>query len=428
MYKLNILTSEIHGYDDILSKPVRLNNIRTRLNKVVQDSYVESSTIKAHNTVTSPTDISIETITLADDNNQYSPTFNPTINLTSLKGLYFADLYKKWNDNDKSTSSGFKDSSDSRYRSSIIELIKQTLGNPIKVDDQNGTGDDFNASRNTINHSNRLKNLETAVDTIITALFTGQGDPTIANNYNNIEDIIGSTTDASDKADITRIQKEWKTNDGFKNLNQLIYGNDSPNKDNNVIQTIIRELTGNSSVTVTNSNNFTTSTPTTFIDIFKKFLIANHYSLTESSAATSLGAPIAADEIFTLTETGILYSGQSVLNKGDLKNRNIFYAKATSDTTANMSNFAKAYHFKKNVVYQFYKTGSKFGLVNDYTEITLAANESIKIHGQNTEAYAIIRADGDGNLDIEANKVSTLVIPTIDSSSSVPTGALYIKK
>ena len=426
MYKLNILTSEIHGYDDILSKPVRLNNIRERLNKVVQDSYVVSSGVKVRNEAISPTDSSIKVVTLVNDDNKYSPTFDPAITQTSLKDLYFADLYKKWNDNDKSTSSGFTDSNEI-YRSSIIELIKQTLGNPIKVDDQEYIDSDFNASRNKINHSKRLYNLETAVDIIIEALFKGQQDNAIVDDYSNIGTIIGTTDDASDKADITRIQKEWKTNDGFKNLNQLIYGDDSPDKNNNVIQTIIRELTGNSSAIVTSSNNFTTSTPTTFIDIFKKFLIANHYSLEESSAATSLGNPIAADEIFTLTNTGILYKGQSVLSNNDLKQRNIFYANATSDTTANTNNFVKAYHFKTNVVYQFYKTGNKFGLVNDYTEITLAAGESIKIHGQNANAYATVTADGNGNLDIKANQVSTLVIPTTNSSSSAPIGALYIK-
>ena len=433
MYKLNILTSEIHGYDDILSKPIRLNNIRTRLNTVVQNSYVVSSEVKALNTATSFTKGSIKDANLSDDNNKYDSKFTPFItDKTSLKDLYFGDLYTHWNENDKSTSSGFKDNSDSKvYRSSIIELIKQTLGNPIKFDDQYGTGDDFNAPRNKISHSNRLKNLETAVDILITALFHGKADDTNAkadDTYSNLSAIIDPSDDTTNKADITHIQQEWKTNDGFKNLNQLIYGNDNPNKDNNVIQTIIRELTGNSSAT-TNSNNFITSTPTTFINIFKKFLIANHYSLEESSTAASLSAPIAADEIFTLTETGILYNNNSVLDNNDLKQRNIFYAKATSDTTANTNNFVKAYHFKANVVYQFYKTGDdKFGLVNDYTEITLATNESIKIHGQNTEAYAIIRADGDGNLDIKANQVSTLVIPTTDSSSSVPTGALYIKK
>ena len=429
MYKLNMLTSDIHGYDDILSKPVRLDNIRARLNKVVQDSYVESSTVKARNTVTSPTDTSIETITLADDNNQYSPTFNPTINLTSLKDLYFADLYKKWNDNDKSTSSGFTNSSDSKvYRSSIIELIKQTLGNPIKVDDQNGIGDDFNAPRNKINHSNRLKNLETAVDTLITALFHGKAGDTNAkadDTYSNLSAIIDFSDDTTNKADITRIQTEWKDNNGFKTLNQLIYGKGTPNESSNIIQTIIRELTGNTTAT---TSGFTTDT-LTFIDIFKQFLTINHYSNTDSATSDLNNRIIAVDEIFTLTDTGILYKGQSVLSNNDLKQRNIFYANATSDTIANTNNFVKAYHFRAGIVYQFYKTAdNKFGLVNDYTEITLAAGGSIKIHGQNAEAYAIITADGNGNLDIEANKVSTLVIPTTDSASSVPTGALYIKK
>ena len=428
MYKLNMLTSDIHGYDDILSKPVRLDNIRTRLNKVVQDLYVVSSEVKARNKASLPDDSSIENITLESDSNNYTSTFNPVIDQTSLKDLYFDDLYKPWNDNDKSTSSGFKDSSDSKvYRSSIIELIKQTLGNPIKVDNQNGTGDDFNAPRNKINHSNRLYNLETAVDTLITALFHGKADDTNAkadDTYSNLSAIIDSSDDTTNKADITRIQQEWKTNDGFKNLNQLIYGNDSPNKDNNVIQTIIRELTGNSDAT---TSGFTTDT-LTFIDIFKQFLKINHYSNTDSATSDLNSRIIAADYIFDLTSTGILYKNNSVLNNNDLNKRNIFYAKATSETTANPDNFAKAYHFKANVVYQFYKTDNKFGLVNDYTEITLAAGESIKIHGQNTEAYAIIKADGSGNLDIRANQVSTLVIPTTDSSSSVPTGALYIKK
>ena len=427
MYKLNILTSDIHGYDDILSKPVRLDNIRTRLNKVVQDSYVVSSKIKAVNTATSYTKGSIKDTNLSDDNNKYDPIFTPSItDKTSLKDLYFDDLYKPWNDNDKSTCSGFTDNSNHEvYRSSIIELIKQTLGNPIKVDGQDGTGDDFNASRNKINHSNRLYNLETAVNTIIEALFKGQEDSAIADDYNNINAIIDSSDDTTNKADITRIQTEWITNDGFKTLNRLIYGKDTPNESSNIIQTIIGELTGDSSAT---TSNFTTNT-CTFIDIFKKFLIANHYNLTESSTAVSLGTPIAADEIFTLKDNGILYGSQSVLNNNDLNKRNIFYAKATSGITAKTSNFVKAYHFKANVVYQFYKTGDdKFGLVNDYTEITLAANESIKIHGQNANAYATITADGNGNLDIKANQVSTLVIPTTDSSSSVPTGALYIKK
>ena len=248
--------------------------------------------------------------------------------------------------------------------------------------------------------------------------------------YSNLSEIIGSPDDTDEKADITRIQSEWKANNGFKTLNKLIYGGDTPNNENNVIQTIIRELTGNSSAIVTSSNNFTTSTPVTFIDTFKKFLETNHYSSLDNVTASGLNSRIiAADHIFSLTVTGILYNSESILDNVDLKERNIFYAKATNDITADTNNFVKAYHFKANVVYQFYKTDdNKFGLVNDYTEITLAASESIKIHGQNTNAYATITADGNGNLDIEANQVSTLVIPTTDSSSSVPTGALYIKK
>lgn len=431
MYKLNMLTSDIHGYDDILSKPVRLDNIRARLNKVVQDSYVESSKVKARNTVTSPTDTSIETITLVDDNNQYSPTFNPTIDLTSLKDLYFADLYTKWNSNDTSTSSGFIDSSDSKvYRSSIIELIKQTLGNPIKVSStQSDTGVDFKASRNEINHSSRLNNLETAVDTIIAALFHGKADNTNVkadDTYSNLSAIINSSDDTTNKADITRIQEEWKTNDGFKTLNKLIYGEDTPSSENNVIQTIIRELTG--AAKVDNSDSFTTSTPVTFIDTFKKFLETNHYSNLGNVTAESLNTKlIAADHIFDLNTKDISYNGSSVLNYNDLKNRNIFYAKASGDITGFTDSFVKAYKFRAGIVYQFYKTDdNKFGLVNDYTEITLAAGESIKIHGQNAEAYATITADGNGNLDITANHVKTLVIPT--GNTEVTSGALYIKE
>ena len=427
MYKLNMLTSEIHGYDDILSKPVRLNNIRERLNKVVQDSYVVSSEVKALYKVTSYTVDNITETDLPEDTNKYDPNFTPDIvNKTSLKDLYFDDLYKQWNSNDKSTSSGFKDSSGSHYRSSIIELIKQTLGNPIKVDSQNSIDTDFNASRNKINHSSRLNNLETAVDAIIGALFKGQGDPIITDSYGNINTIIGSTADANDKADITHIQTEWKTNDGFKKLNNLIYGSDSPDN-NNVIQTIIRELTGNSSVIVTNSNDFTISTPTTFIDIFKKFLIANHYDLTESSTAASLKKPIADDEIFTLKSTGIFYNEMSVFDNTDLKQRNIFYAKASEGFTSNEDYFVKSYAFNSGIVYQFYRDGNKFGLVNDYNERTLQAGESITIHGQNPDACVIITAEGDGNLDITADKVSSIVIPTTTPANIEP-GALYIKE
>lgn len=426
MYKLNMLTSEIHGYDDILSKPVRLNNIRERLNKVVQDSYVVSSGVKAPYEVTSYTVDNITETDLPEDTNKYDPNFTPDIvNKTSLKDLYFDDLYKQWNSNDKSTSPGFKDNSGSHYRSSIIELIKQTLGNPIKVDSQNGIGTDFNASRNKINHSSRLNNLETAVDTIIGALFKGQNDPIITDSYDNISTIIRSTTDANDKADITRIQTEWKTNDGFKTLNKLIYGGDTPNSENNVIQTIIRELTG-ANTKVDNSNSFTTSTPVTFIDTFKKFLETNHYSSLNNVTAESLNNKlIAADHIFDLTANGINYNSSSVLSYNDLKNRNIFYAKASENITGSTGSFVKAYKFKAWVVYQFYKTGTKFGLVNDYTEITLAAGESITIHGQNAEAYATIAADGNGNLDITANHIETLVIPTSNTNTS---GALYIKE
>lgn len=423
MYKLNMLTSEIHGYDDILSKPVRLNNIRERLNKVVQDSYVVSSGVKAPYEVTSYTADNITETDLPEDTNKYDPDFTPDIvNKTSLKDLYFDDLYKQWNSNDKSTSSGFKDNSGSHYRSSIIELIKQTLGNPIKVDSQDGIGTDFNVSRNKINHSSRLNNLETAVDTIIGALFKGQDDPRITDSYDNINTIIGSTTDANDKADITRIQTEWKTNDGFKTLNQLIYDSDSPNNNSNIIQTIIRELTGNSSTT---TSDFTTSTPTTFIDIFKKFLIANHYNLTESSVATSLKNPIAADEIFTLKNNGIFYNETSVLDNIDLKQRNIFYAKASNNFTSTADYFVKSYAFNSEIVYQFYRDGNRFGLVNDYNERTLQAGESITIHGQNSDACVTITAEGDGNLDIKANKVSSIVIPT--TTTNIEPGALYIK-
>ena len=426
MYKLNMLTSEIHGYDDILSKPVRLNNIRERLNKVVQDSYVVSSGVKAPYEVTSYTVDNITETDLPEDTNKYDPNFTPDIaNKTSLKDLYFDDLYKQWNSNDKSTSPGFKDNSGSHYRSSIIELIKQTLGNPIKVDSQNGIGTDFNASRNKINHSSRLNNLETAVDTIIGALFKGQNDPIITDSYDNINTIIRSTTDANDKADITRIQTEWKTNDGFKTLNKLIYGGDTPSSENNVIQTIIRELTG-ANTKVDNSNSFTTSTPATFIDTFKKFLETNHYSSLSNVTAESLNTKlIAADHIFDLTANGINYNNSSVLSYSDLKNRNIFYANASENITGSTGSFVKAYKFKAWVVYQFYKAGTKFGLVNDYTEITLAAGESITIHGQNAEAYATIAADGNGNLDITANHVETLVIPTSNTNTS---GALYIKE
>ena len=122
---------------------------------------------------------------------------------------------------------------------------------------------------------------------------------------------------------------------------------------------------------------------------------------------------------------GLKYKGTPILNYNDLKNRNIFYAKASENIIGSTDNFVKAYRFRAGVVYQFYKNDTKFGLVNDYTEITLAAGESITIHGQNAEAYATIKADGNGNLDITAGHVKTLVIPTGNTNTS---GALYIKE
>ena len=319
-------------------------------------------------------------------------------------------------------------------RTPIIELIKSTIGNPKAFSSEqqssisnSGKYKSFVASRNIHSHSERLYNLENAVDIIIEALFKGQQDNAIVDDYSNIEAIIGTIGDASDKADITRIQKEWKTNDGFKTLNKLIYGGDTPSSENNVIQTIIRELTG-ADTKVDNSDSFTTSTPVTFIDTFKKFLETNHYSSLGNVTAESLNTKlIAADHIFDLNTNGISYNSSSVLSYNDLKNRNIFYAKASGDITGSTDSFVKAYKFRAGIVYQFYKTDdNKFGLVNDYTEITLAAGESIKIHGQNAEAYATITADGNGNLDITANHVKTLVIPT--GNTEVTSGALYIKE
>ena len=452
MYKLNMLTSDIHGYDDILSKPVRLDNIRSRLNKVFSDSYVKKSIyFNINNKIDNRDNIidpdPINRLSIASDENKYDPDFNPlnSPELDSIRTIYFSDLYAKWADAtgdqfimDPFTDAGSICGGTGTIRTPIIELIKSTIGNPkafnpeqqTEIQDKE-TYKDFITSRNLHSHSERLYNLENAIDIIIASLFHGvDGNPNfkISDDYSNIENIISSPDDTANKADVTRVQQEWSTNNGFKTLNKLIYGGDTPNSENNVIQTIIRELTG-ANTKVDNSNSFTTSTPVTFIDTFKKFLETNHYSSLDNVTASSLNSRIiAADHIFDLTSTGILYNNNSVLNNNDLAARNIFYAKATSDTTANTNNFVKAYHFKANVVYQFYKTDdNKFGLVNDYTEITLAAGESIKIHGQNTNAYATITADGNGNLDIEANQVSTLVIPTTNSSSPVP-GALYIKE
>ena len=451
MYKLNMLTSDIHGYDDILSKPVRLDNIRSRLNQVFSDSYVKKSKYfninKKKDILDSINKLDpINNLSIAEDKNSYDPDFNPLdlLELESIRTIYFSDLYTKWAGGtadqrimDPFTDAGSICNGIGTIRTPIIELIKSTIGNPKAFSsEQQGQISDlstyksFVASRNIYSHSERLYNLETAVDTLITALFHGKADDNSAkanDTYSNLSDIISSLDDTTDKADITRVQQEWNINNGFKTLNQLIYGGETPNSENNVIQTIIRELTGNSSAT---TSGFTTSTPTTFIDIFKKFLETNHYSSLDNATAESLNTKlIAADHIFDLTANGINYNSKSVLSYDDLKDRNIFYAKAASDITAALSNFVKAYHFKANVVYQFYKTNdNKFGLVNDYTEITLAAGESIKIHGQNDNAYATVTADGNGNLDIKASQVSTLVIPTTNSSSSVPTGALYIKE
>ena len=447
MYKLNILTSDIHGYDDILSKPVRLDNIRFRLNTVFSDSYVKKSIyfnidnkIGILNSIDKPDPINSPVI--ASDGNIYKPDFNPLNppELDSIRTIYFSDLYTKWAGEtgdqrfmDPFTDAGSICDGTGTIRTPIIELIKSTIGNPkaFSLEQQSSITDpkkykSFVASRNTHSHSERLYNLENAIDIIITALFhgvNGESDFKISDDYRNIESIINSLDDTTDKADITRIQTEWKTNDGFKTLNKLIYGSDSPDNNNNVIQTIIRELTGAD----TKVDNFTTSTPDTFIDTFKKFLETNHYSSLNNVAAESLNTRlIAADCIFDLTAGGINYNNSSVLDQNDLKDRNIFYAKASEDIIGSTDSFVKAYRFKAGVVYQFYKTDSKFGLVNDYTEITLAANESIKIHGQNANAYATITADGNGNLDITANHVKTLVIPT--GNTEVTSGALYIKE
>ena len=447
MYKLNILTSEIHGYDDILSKPVRLNNIRSRLNKVFSDSYVKKSIyFNINNKIDNHDNINdldpINSPIIVADKNKYDPDFNPlnSPELDSIRTIYFSDLYTKWAGatDDQRTMDPFTDAGSicdgtGTIRTPIIELIKSTIGNPKAFSSEQQTGiqnrgtyKDFITSRNLHSHSERLYNLENAVDIIIEALFKGQQDNAIVDDYSNIETIIGTTEDASDKADITHIQKEWKINDGFKTLNKLIYGGDTPNSENNVIQTIIRELTG-ANTEVDNSNSFTTSTPVTFIDTFKKFLETNHYSSLDNVTAESLNTKlIAADYIFDLTANGISYNNGSVLSHNDLKNRNIFYAKASGDITGSTDSFVKAYKFRAGIVYQFYKTGTKFGLVNDYTEITLAAGESITIHGQNAEAYATITANGNGNLDITADHVKTLVIPT--GNTEVTSGALYIKE
>ena len=453
MYKLNILTSDIHGYDDILSKPVRLDNIRSRLNEVFSDSYVKKSKyfnidkkLSILDSIDKPDPINSPDI--AKDENSYDPNFSPLSlpKLDSIRTIYFSDLYTKWagETDDQRTMDPFTDAGSSyeggtdTIRTPIIELIKSTIGNPKAFSSKQqelisdtSTYKSFVASRNTYSHSERLYNLETAVDTLITALFHGKADDTDAkadDTYSNLSEIIGSSDDTNEKADITRIQSEWKVNNGFKTLNNLIFGNEKPQANQNIIQTIVQELTGKNT-SVSDFADFTTDTPDTFIDVLKQFFITNHYAEDSiKDADTAKTKFIAADEIFDLGIDGLKYEGAPILGYNDLKNRNIFYAKASENITGSTDSFVKAYKFRAEVVYQFYKNGTKFGLVNDYTEITLAAGESITIHGQNTSAYATITAGGSGNLDIEANQVSTLVIPTTNSPSSVPTGALYIKE
>ena len=412
MYKLNMLTGDIHGYDDILSKPVRLDNIRSRLNIVFSDSYVKKSTyfninrkIGLLDSINEPDPIN--SLVIASDDNNYNPDFNPLNlpKLDSIRTIYFNDLYTKWagETDDQRTMDPFTDAGSicedgtGTVRTPIIELIKSTIGNPkaFSSNQQSSISDpekykSFVASRNIHSHSERLYNLENAVDTLITALFHGTNGANNAkadDTYSNLSEIIDSSDDTNEKADITGIQSEWKVNNGFKTLNKLIYGGDTPSSENNVIQTIIRELTG-ANTKVDNFNSFTTSTPVTFIDTFKKFLETNHYSSLNNVTAESLNTKlIAADYIFDLTANGINYNSSSVLSQNDLKNRNIFYAKASENIIGSTDNFVKAYRFRAGVVYQFYKSGTKFGLVNDYTEITLAAGESITVHGQNAEAY-----------------------------------------
>ena len=449
MYKLNMLTSDIHGYDDILSKPVRLDNIRSRLNKVFSDSYVKKSKYFNIDTKIALLDSineldPINSLVIASDDNNYNPDFDPLNlpELDSIRTIYFNDLYTKWagETEDQCTMDPFTDAGSicdgtGTIRTPIIELIKSTIGNPkaFNPDQQKSILDSkkyksFVASRNIHSHSERLYNLENAVDTLITALFHGTNE---ANNvkaddtYSNLSKIIDSSDDTNEKADITGIQREWKVNNGFKTLNNLIFGNEEPQTNQNIIQTIVQELTGKNT-SVSDFADFKTDTPDTFIDVLKRFFITNHY--VEDSikdADTAITKFIAADEIFDLGKDGLKYKGTPILNYNDLKNRNIFYAKASENIIGSTDNFVKAYRFRAGVVYQFYKNDTKFGLVNDYTEITLAAGESITIHGQNAEAYATIKADGNGNLDITAGHVKTLVIPTGNTNTS---GALYIKE
>ena len=450
MYKLNMLTSDIHGYDDILSKPVRLDNIRTRLNKVFSDSYVKKSEYfnidKKIDKLDSINELDpINSLVIASDDNIYNPNFNPLnpLELDSIRTIYFSDLYTKWagETEDQRAMDPFTDAGSicedgtGTIRTPIIELIKSTIGNPkaFSPKQQNSISKpeeykSFVASRNIHSHSERLYNLENAVDTLITALFHGTNGANNAkadDTYSNLSKIIDSSDDTTEKADITGIQSEWKVNNGFKTLNNLIFGDEKPQANQNIIQTIVQELTGKNT-SVSNFADFKTDTPNTFIDVLKQFFITNHYDEDSiKDADTAKTKFIAADEIFDLGTDGLKYRNASILSCSDLKNRNIFYAKASENITGSTNSFVKAYGFKAGVVYQFYKNGTKFGLVNDYTEITLAAGESITIHGQNAEAYATIKADGNGNLDITAGHVKTLVIPTGNTNTS---GALYIKE
>lgn len=450
MYKLNMLTSDIHGYDDILSKPVRLDNIRSRLNKVFSDSYVKKSIyFNINNRIDNRDNIIdldlINSPSIAEDKNSYDPDFNPLdlSELESIRTIYFSDLYTKWAGGtddqrimDPYTDAGSICNGTGTIRTPIIELIKSTIGNPKAFSpEQQGyisdpsTYKSFVASRNIHSHSERLYNLENAVDTLITALFHGTNEANNAkadDTYSNLSEIISSSDDTNEKADITGIQSEWKVNNGFKTLNKLIFGNEKPQANQNIIQTIVQELTGKN-MSVSDFADFKTDTPDTFIDVLKQFFITNHYDKDSiKDADTAKTKFIAADEIFDLGTDGLKYEGAPILNYNDLKNRNIFYAKASGNITGSTDSFVKAYKFRAGVVYQFYKNGTKFGLVNDYTEITLAAGESITIHGQNAEAYATITANGNGNLDITAGHVKTLVIPT--GNTEVTSGALYIKE
>ena len=470
MYKLNILTSEIHGYDDILSSPERLNFLRKRLNQLYKYSYVKKSkilTYKKHYELYEEDDIAEQRGIKYFENQawqdpeEYNPNNPVTVDITEdtpLRDIYLEDFYTKWSDLgniDMLTTEGFITKKGEFYRASIIELIKQTIGWPQArtADDQTATFNelgsnediaDFTCERNILSHSKRLLHLETALDTVIKALFKGDKDREIEKDYSNLNDIIGSTDDQTGdqdnlkKADITHIQRDWATNDGFETLNKLIYFNSlTPNPDNNIIKVILNELTGQ---TNSDPTEFGTEAPETFIDAFKRFLKANHYcdDIFKENAEEVEKRFIPFDEIFDLRPAGLYYKNESeekrVIDKEDLKYRNIFYAKYESSDGSPLrvdeNAFVKKYAFKSGVVYQFYRTAdNKFGLVNDYSEITLMAGDEIKIHGQDEKACVTIKVNeiNDGKLDIKAENVKTLVIPTSNENES-ETGALYIKQ